>query len=222
MNDARQGTIMPAIPDVTLKCWLASGAIVPPSGWRPVNRARAWIYVGLFLTLVMAAFLTAAGVRADSQSPLRLSGKVDGSWIEKAHQAIDRGDRLIEVESAWRTYGNEWTSGGSYVVGLIVAHDLKVAGITARCVGLCGSAAAMVVIGSGSCVVTKQGFLILHAAIAPQEWGKDNAEKIKQASLQWMRANHIPDDLVQRAEWAWPQAYTLNDWQMKRVGCRLE
>jgi hypothetical protein len=171
------------------------------------------------LLLALAVFAVS---RAAERSPTRLEGLVDDTMRTRAEMAIAHGERVVEVSSR----------GGNAEFGWQIGDALQAAGVKARCVGVCGSAAAHIVLGSRGCIVARSGHVILHVAmmepggpvakaLTSTQFAMAN-DIVRKAWFEKALAHGISSDLLEGTVQAPNHQYELNAYQMRRIGCTVE
>ncbi len=181
-------------------------------------RADGPAVVGSVLSALAAVIVLAlhcTDVRA-AETP-RLSGLVNASMLARAEAAIARGDQVVEIASP----------GGEAATGWIIGEKLREAHVAVRCVGVCASAAAQILVASGHCIVSRQGRVGFHrprvvlTGLSASVFGVFDAAVMKQWHGGMAKAG-VPDDLVFRTEQAFRGEFELDEYAMKRVGCTME
>ncbi len=83
---------------------------------------------------------------------LTLSGPVDHAMYEQTRLAIKNGVTSIDIASP----------GGNAALGWVMGDQLREAGVKVRCIGVCASSAAQILLASKGCIVARQGHIVLH------------------------------------------------------------
>lgn len=178
--------------------------------------------LGRAVLSIALALYAVPPVEAAERGITRLEGPVDDAMRAKALAAIARGERIVEVASP----------GGAAETGWQIGDALHAAGVQARCVGVCGSAAAHIVIGSGGCIVARSGHIVLHVALldpfspiaralTTTQYATINSS-VQKAWVDKAWAHGIPSDLLEWTLQAPNHQYELNAYQMRRVSCTIE
>jgi hypothetical protein len=155
-----------------------------------------------------------------------LEGRVDNSMQQQAEAAIARGDKIVSLDSEWRTPEGNLTSGGLSEIGWLIGEAFRRSGIKVRCIGLCNSAAAHILIASQGCIVAPRGRIVLHVPQPPRSFSPALYERIWPYLVQdWrnrMAQYGVPDDIVIRAINDPRGMHELSTSEMKRIGCEVE
>ncbi len=173
--------------------------------------SQRWVSIKALAVGGAVALMATMGAPAHAYyQPTYLSNLVDQTMLDKERVAVARGDTYVDV-------GQQQ--------GRLQCHRLadqpSCARRCARCVGLCASSAANVVIGSGGCIVSRHGQIVLHIAFVPICTPQLN-EVMATVSKQQMVNTVFLSDIVERTYRAEGRMLVLRDDDMKRVGCTLE
>lgn len=181
-------------------------------------RSRA---IALALAVAAVASLGAC-TDPSSQGAARVAGPVGRPMVAEVKSLIARGDKVIEFgTSAMPPAGWEAHSGGDSAAGWEIADALHDAGVTARCVGFCGSAMSQIVIGSGKCAVTANAVLMPHLGFVEGGTREQNRAASLQTSREWLERG-FPVDLVDRLEHSADNTIRVRTEDMARIGCKIE
>lgn len=168
----------------------------------------------VFTILALVCTLAAPAFGAETT---RLSGPVDSTWVAKANAAIARGDRVVEITS---------DVGGMIPYAIEISSAFKAAGIKVRCVGVCFSAAAEILVESGGCIIGRNARVVFHRPVPVVALDTVAfARGLEQVRQDWhgrMAAAGVPDDLVFNIEQGRDGQYEPNAYALKRIGCTVE
>lgn len=157
-------------------------------------------------------------------TPWRIASPVNSSSLATAQAAIAAGAKQIDVGDWSRPDHVGFVSGGDARIGWQIADLLNAHGITARCVGYCGSALAEIVIGARRCSVTANGTLHAHLAWPADPRHAPLGREIElESARQWLE-HGLPADIVTRMERspAGDRSWRLSTQQIRDAGCSVQ
>jgi hypothetical protein len=156
------------------------------------------------------------------EQPTVLSGWMDTApralaMLALADRAIARREKIVFIESP----------GGLSAFGWEIAERFRNAGIRVRCIGWCASTATQILLGSAGCIVSRKGRIVLHAPeiflknLSPRDFAWMNKLSLDHWRSR-MQTVGVPPDLLDRVLRSPKGIVELGDYDMQRVGCRLE
>lgn len=192
--------------------------MVPSAGRRSAaRRLKRWL---LALVLAGAPFAAHAGGSA------MLQGAVDPAMAQRVNAAISGGDRIVTLDSEWRDAEGRSMSGGNSNLGWYLGDLLWLSNVKVRCIGLCFSSAAHILIASRRCIVAPHARVALHVPILIANMDVTAYARARSEIIEaWRRrmANYnVPSDIVDRALWDRNGVHELSTYEMKRIGCEVE
>jgi hypothetical protein len=156
-----------------------------------------------------------------------LQGQVDVAMTRQVAAAISEGYKIVTLSSEWRNGDGRLVSGGNSQLGWFLGDMLRVSKIKVRCIGLCFSSAAHILIASRGCVVGPHGRVALHmpapadTTIGVSAYARARTDLIEEWRRR-MASYDVPTDIVDRALTGRDGFHELSAYEMKRIGCTVE
>lgn len=181
----------------------------------------------VLLASLSALALASACASYDPPTATRLQSPVTAATVDQVKAAIARGEKSIDVGDYSRPF--DFDSGGDARAAREAADLMKANGIAARCVGMCGSALAEIVLNAAGCTVTPNGTLKPHLAFVPGGTADQNREAERDSSRWWLEhggpagsaASAARADLVTKLERSPTRAWVMSSDELRAEGCRL-
>jgi hypothetical protein len=179
-------------------------------------------------TGLLALLLSCVSLSANACCRVVLHGEVNKEMAQQVIQVIARGEETVDLASEWRRADGRLVSGGVSQVGWFIGDMLRLSHVKVRCIGLCFSSAAHILIASRGCVVGLHGRVGLHVPgpiMAIGAGGSDFArihDGIVDEWRQRLASYEVPADIVARALYARNGWHELSTYEMKRLGCEVE
>ncbi len=186
---------------------------MPFAGFRPLS-----------ILLLAAAQLPTGCADIASPAPTRLVSPVSASSVALVEAAIAKGERSVDVGDWNRPPHIDLVSGGDVSASRKIAALLKENGMTARCVGFCGSALAEILLGAANCIVTPGAQVMPHLAQAVGGTAaQNNIAEIQSVAWWYMMGNGSSSRaaLVQRLVNSPTKAWLMRDDELRAAGCTL-
>jgi hypothetical protein len=186
---------------------------------RLVLMAAAAIGAGLLLSACSADFA--------QHNQTRLHSPVGADTLDLAKAAVARGEKVVDVGDWSRPDGVNYMSGGEHRTAGEIADLFKANGVSVRCVGLCGSALAEIVLNSAGCTVTPNGKVVPHLAFVPGGTRADDRRAELESARWWLE--HDPQaapstaraNLVNRLERSPDKSWRMRPDELRAEGCTL-